>query len=80
MNLEVNFRLVEPSGTGSVRLYNVTDSSAVSAQADTTSTSFGLKTSGSFKLSGGKKTYKLQVKSSEGKELFIQSARIKVNF
>ena len=80
MSLEVNFRLVEPSGTGSVRLYNATDGSALSSQVDTTSTDFGLKTSGAFKLANGRKTYKLQMKSSERKELFIQSARIKVNF
>jgi hypothetical protein len=80
MNLEVNFRLVDPTGTGSVRLYNTTDSSVVSSQLDTVSTSFSLKSSAAFKLAGGQKTYKLQVKSSGGKELYIQSARIKVNF
>lgn len=80
MILEVTFRLVEAAGTGSVRLYNVTDSSAVSAQLDTTSTSFSLKTSSSFTLPQGSKTYKLQVKSSQGTNLYIQFARIKVNF
>ena len=80
MNLEVNFRLVDPAGTGSVRLYNVTDSSVVSSQLDTSSTSFGLKTSVTFKLASGQKTYKLQVKSTGGKDLYIQSARIRANF
>ena len=80
MQLEANFRLAEPSGTGSVRLYNVTDGSSISSQVDTTSTSFGVQTSGTFKLAGGQKTYTIQVKSSESKILFIQSARIKVNF
>lgn len=80
MSLEVNFRMIDTSSTGSVRLYNSTDSSAVSAQVDSNSSTFSLKTSGTFKLSGGKKTYTLQVKSPAGKELFIQSARIKVNF
>lgn len=80
MQLEVNFRLVEAAGTGSVRLYNVTDGSSVSSQVDTTATAFGLKTSNSFKLSGGQKTYSIQVKSSQGKDLFVQSARIKVSF
>lgn len=80
MQLEANFRLVEVSGTGSVRLYNVTDSSAVSPQLDTTANSFGTKTSGTFKLPAGQKTYTVQIKSSEGVSLFIQSARIKVNF
>lgn len=80
MNLEVTFRLAESAGTGSVRLYNTTDSSATSSQLDTTSTSFSLQSTSSFKLPSGAKTYKLQIKSSQGKDLFIQSARIKVNF
>lgn len=80
MQLEVIFRLAEASGTGYVRLYNVTDNSAISAEITTTSTSFGLKTTSSFTLPGGTKTYRLQIKSSGGKDLYIQSARIKVNF
>lgn len=80
MYLEANFRLIEPVGTGSVRLYNVTDGSAVSSELSTTSTTFALKTSSSFKLPAGTKTYRLQVKSSERRDVFIQSARIRVNF
>lgn len=80
MYLEVTFRLTEAAGTGSVRLYNTTDSSAISSQVDTTSSSFGLLTTSSFKLTSGSKNYALQVKSSEGKNLFIQTARIRVNF
>lgn len=80
MQLEVIFRLVEAVGTGYVRLYNLTDSSAVSGELSTTSTSFSLKTSSTFTLPSGAKTYKLQIKSSQGKDLYIQSARIKVNF
>lgn len=80
MVLEATLRLAETVGTGSVRLYNVTDSSAISGQLDTTSTSFSLKTSASFTLPSGAKTYKLQVKSSQNTNLYIQSARIKVTF
>lgn len=80
MSLEITFRLVESAGIGSVRLYNVSDSSSVSGQLDTTSTSFNLQSSSSFKLPSGTKTYRLQVKSTGGKDLFIQSARIKVSF
>lgn len=80
MSLEVTFRLLESAGTGSVRLYNSTDNSATSSQLDTTSTTYELKTTSSFKLATGTKTYKLQVKSSAQKDLFIQSARIKVSF
>lgn len=80
MYLEVTFRMTESAGTGSVRLYNTTDSSAISGQVDTTSSSFGTSTSSSFKLSSGTKSYSLQIKSSEGKDLYVQTARIKVNF
>lgn len=79
MSLEVNFRLVDPTGTGSVRLYNVTDGSAVSGQLDTTSANFALQTTASFKLPTGTKTYRLQTKSTQ-RDLSIQSARIRVNF
>lgn len=80
MMLEVTFKLGEPVGTGSVRLYNVTDSQAASGQVDTTSSDLSLKTSSSFTLPSGTKTYKLQIKSSQSKNVHIQSARIKVNF
>lgn len=79
MFLEVNFRLIDPTGTGYARFYNVTDGSATSSELSTTSSSFGVQTSSSFKLPTGTKTYRLQVKSSI-KDLTIQSARIKVNF
>ena len=80
MVLEVTFRLVEAAGTGSVRLYNVTDGSTTSSELSTTLSAFSLKSSSSFKLATGAKTYKLQVKSTSNKDLFIQSARIKVSF
>lgn len=80
MYLEVTFRLAEAVGTGSVRLYNSTDGSSTSSQLDTISTSFGLFTSSSFKLPTASKNYALQIKSTEGKNLFIQTARIRVNF
>lgn len=80
MQLEVNFRLAEAAGTAYARLYNVTDNSAVSAEVSTTGTAFGTQTSGTFKLPSGQKTYTLQIKSSANIQLFVQSARIKVNF
>ena len=80
MQLEVIFRLIEAAGTGSVRLFNTTDNASISSEVNTTSTSFGLKISANFTLPAGTKTYKLQVKSTQGKDLFIQSARIKVSF
>lgn len=80
MQLEVNFRLAEPTGKGSVRLYNVTDQAAVSPQVDNSTATFSTQASGTFKLASGQKTYTLQMKSTEARSLFIQSARIKVNF
>lgn len=80
MVLEVTFRLAESAGTGYVRLYNTTDSSVISSEITTTTTTFGLSASSSFKLPSGNKNYALQIKSSGGKNLFIQTARIKVSF
>ena len=80
MYLEVIFRLTEKTGTGSVRLYNSTDNSVVSAQVDTISDSFTLQTSSSFKLATGTKTYQLQIQSTKGAPIQIQNARIRVNF
>ena len=80
MQLEANLRLAEAAGTGSVRLYNVTDGSSILSEVSTTGTTSSLQTSATFKLPGGQKTYTIQVKSSQGSKLSVQSARIKVNF
>ncbi len=79
MQLEVNFRMVQKSGTAYARFYNVTDSSA-KEQVSTTSDAFSWQTSFGFTLPSGKKTYTLQTQSSEGVEIQLQSARIKVSF
>lgn len=79
MQLEVNFRLTQKSGTAYARLYNVTDQTA-KEQVSTTSDGFSWQTSYGFTLPAGKKTYTLQMKSTEGVEVQLQSARIKVNF
>lgn len=80
MSLEGVFRLTSAVGTASLRLYNSTDGSAISPEISTTSTTSSLKTSASFKLPAGSKTYILQVKSSQNQDVLIQSARIKVSF
>lgn len=79
MQLEVNFRLTNSGGTAYARLYNSTDGTALQ-QVTTTSTSLSTQTSYYFTLTGGSKTYTLQIKSDQGNNLEIQSARIKVNF
>lgn len=81
MQLEVNLRLLQKSGTGYARLFNSSDNSAVSSsEVSTTTDQFGLFTSSGFTLTSGSKIYKMQIKSSEGVELQIESARIKVIF
>lgn len=80
MSLEVTFRVDDPSGTASIRLYNVSDNYAISSQLDTASSTFVLQSTSSFTLASGTKTYRIQAKTSGGKALFIQTARIKVTF
>lgn len=80
MQLEVNFKLPDLVGTAYARLYNSTDSSATSSEISTTSGNYVWGTSSGFTLPSGRKTYKLQLKSSQSKEVQVQSARIKVNF
>ncbi|OGE30395.1 hypothetical protein A2631_01320 [Candidatus Daviesbacteria bacterium RIFCSPHIGHO2_01_FULL_44_29] len=80
MTLEVNIRS-NAGGTAYARIINVTDNSMVdNTEVSTTSTTFAFLTSGQFKLSGGKKTYKIQGKNPTGDPIFIQNARIKVTF
>ncbi len=80
MQLEVNFRIIGSPGKGYVRLYNLTDNSSVASEINTINSSFSILNSATFKLTGGQKLYTVQVKSTESKDLYIQSARIKVNF
>lgn len=80
MQLEVIFRVIDPTGTAKVRLYNTTDSKVISSELSTSSSTFILKTSSEFQLSSGSKTYQLQVENTAGKDVLIQTARIKVNF
>lgn len=80
MQTEVNFRMTEVAGVGMARLYNQTDKEAVGGEVNIASEKFGLKNSSSFKLPAGRKTYSLQIKSTYGANLEIQSARIKVSF
>lgn len=80
MQLEVNFRLAEKSGIGYARLYNQTDNLSVGGELSSGSDSFTLQSTSSFKLPSGKKIYRLQVKNTEGVNLEVQNARIKVNY
>lgn len=82
MQLEVSMKFTgEAAGTGYGRLYNQTSSSDISStEVSTTANTYKLLTSGTFTLSSGTQTIKLQGKTTEGYEITFQNARIKVNF
>lgn len=78
--LEVIFRVIDPTSTAYVRLYNSSDLTIVSSEVSTASSSFVSLSSSSFKLASGSKTYVLQAKNSTDKTFIIQLARLKVNY
>lgn len=81
VQLEASLRIVGDSGTAYSRLFNQTDQTAVSSSdASTTSRNFVLVSSSGFKLTNGKKTYRVQIKSSDGNDVQIQNTRVKINF
>lgn len=81
MVLEANFRIFQGNGTGEVRFYNKTDGTAVTnSTLSTTSQDYATKTSNGFTISGGSKTYTVQVKSSTGYSVDLQWSRIRVDF
>ena len=81
MQLEATLNFNEAVGTINARLYNSTDGSAVSnSNVSTSATTAALLSSTGFTLVSGKKTYVLQVQSTQGYQANIQSARIRVNF
>lgn len=81
MQLETTLNLNESVGTINARLYNSTDNSAVAnSNVSTTATSATLVSSAGFTLVSGRKTYVLQVQSTQGYQANVQSARIRVNF
>lgn len=81
MYLEVNMRAFQGNGKAFARLSNKTDGTAVgNSEISTTSSDYTTVTSSGFKLSGGKKTYRLQLKTLTGYASDVQFARIKVTF
>lgn len=80
MQLVISLRL-NAGGTAYAQLINTANQSAVSnSLVSTTSTNFVLLTSGGFTLPSGNNQYEVQAKDSSGDTMFIQNARIKVNF
>lgn len=81
MQMEVTMRLWETSGTAFARLYNYTDGKEIqNSEVNVTQDVATLATSYYFQLPTGKKTYRLQVKSTQGFNVELENARIKVNF
>lgn len=80
VQLELSLKLSESAGLAYARLYNQTDQVASSAEVSTSSSQYVLLTTSGLKLSAGRKTYRLQLRSTEGYEATAQNARIKVNF
>lgn len=81
MYLEADMRIYQGNGTGFARLLNKTDGLVMlDSEVSTTSENFGLKTSGAFKITGGKKTYVVQLKSTTGYSVDLQTTRIRVEF
>lgn len=81
MVLEASMRLNWSSGTAQANLYNVTDGVDIAnSQVSTTSDKFNMASSANFTLPAGKKTYTIKAKSPTGTLMFLDWARIKVNF
>ncbi|MBI3486077.1 hypothetical protein HY025_04010 [Candidatus Daviesbacteria bacterium] len=81
MQLEINTQMIQSVGQANFRLFNSSDNSAVSgSDISTTSSSYVWITSNSFTLASGSKTYVLQIQSTQGYNINVQNARIKVNF
>ena len=81
VTLEAVVRMSEAVGTLTLSFYNMTDSvSITNSDISTSSTSFILTNSFNFKLTSGRKTYRIRAKSSEGYLSYIQSARLKISY
>ncbi len=82
MQLEVSMKFTnEVVGVANVRLYNLTDKAAITgSNASANSNIFNFYTSSVFTLPAGNKTYQMQTQSTEGYDVTLGSARIKVNF
>ncbi len=81
IQLEVVMKQAEAVGEATVSLFNYTDGVTISNSSITTAnTAYTTYSSQGVKLSSGRKTYRLWAKSSQGYTVYIQSARLKVNY
>ncbi len=80
MQLEVSLR-TNSQGSANLRLFNAnTQAPVLNSDVSTNSTIFISLTSKAFSLPAGANSYKIEVTNSTGDNIFIQNARIKVNF
>ena len=81
MVFEANLRIFQGNGQGSARIYNKTDGTAVlNSLVSTTSQDYATKTSSGFTLTGGSKTYVVQLKSTTGYSVDLQLTRLRIDF
>lgn len=81
IQLEVFLKVPALVGTAYARLYNSTDSKEVSSSEISTKVGdYTLLTSGNFTLPAGKKSYFLQLKSTESQAVYAKNPRLKINF
>jgi hypothetical protein len=78
--LEADISIYQGNGTAFARLFNKTDGIALNSEVSTNSENYSLKTSGSFSLSSGKKTYLIQLKTNTGYAAQLNTARLRVEF
>jgi hypothetical protein len=78
--LEADISIYQGNGAAYARLFNKTDGVALNSEVSTTSENFNLKTSGSFNLASGKKTYLIQLKTNTGYSAQLNTARLRVEF
>lgn len=81
MQFEVNLRIYQGNGSAYARLLNNSDRVPISgSEVSTTSQDYGWVSSSAFTLPTGKKTYRMQLKSTTSYEAGVQNARLRVNY
>lgn len=81
VQLEAFLDVPEVIGTAYARIFNTTDNKDMGgSEVSTKSRDFVLLSSDGFLLDSGKKSYYLQIKSSDGRLINVKNARLRVNF
>lgn len=81
INFGATIKTSSSGGRAYVRIYNQTDNSVVStSETSTDATVYTGALSGKFNLPSGRKTYYLQIKSTDNYQALVQDAWISVNY